>query len=252
MLLVIIITKNEENVIKDCIESAKDIADEIIVTDSFSSDKTVEIAKKLRAKVYQNKFTDFSRQRNFAFSKASGDWILYIDADERLTEDFKMEVKNVLSNFKEEDGIGGFYVHRKTFFMGRDWGLTDKVQRLFYKRSFIGWEGIVHETPKIKGKYSEIKSPIIHNTHRNLYQMLEKTNEWSESEAKLRFNANHPTMSWWRFFRVMLTAFTKSYFKEKGYKNGTAGLTEAIYQSFSMFITYAKLWEKQIQKPNQI
>ena len=78
--------------------------------------------------------------------------------------------------------------------------------------------------------------------------MVEKTNKWSESEAELRYKAGHPEMSWWRFLRVMFTAFTDSYFKEKGYKSGTAGLVEAVFQSFSMFITYAKLWEKQIKK----
>src|SRR3990167_417999 len=104
---------------------------------------------------------------------------------------------------------------------------------------------VVIETPKIKGSFSEIKSPILHLTHRNLYQMLEKTNEWSEYEAKLRFDSKHPKMSWWRFLRIMLTAFFNSYLLEKGYKNGTAGIIESIYQSFSMFITYAKLWEKQ-------
>ena len=185
------------------------------------------------------------KQRNFAFSKVSFDWILYIDADERLTDEFKKEVKGVLDNFREENGIGGFFIKRKTFFFGKNWGLSDKMQRLFYKKNFIGWEGVVHETPKIKGSFSEIKSPILHLTHRNLYQMLEKTNEWSEYEAKLRFDSKHPKMSWWRFLRIMLTGFFKSYLLEKGYKNGTAGIIESIYQSFSMFITYAKLWEKQ-------
>lgn len=245
MLSVIVLAKNEEEVIKDCIESMRGVADEFIVVDSFSTDKTVEIAKKLGAKVYQNKFVDFSTQRNFAFSKTVNNWILYVDADERLTDEFKKEVRDVLDDFREENGIGGFFINRKTFFFGKDWGLSDKVQRLFYKKNFIGWEGVVHETPKIKGSFSEIKSPIIHLTHRDLCQMLEKTNEWSEYEAQLRFNVKHPKMSWWRFLRVMLTGFFKSYFLEKGYKNGTAGLIEAVYQSFSMFITYAKLWEKQ-------
>lgn len=244
MLSVLILSKNEEDVIEECLKSVKGFADEIIVVDSYSTDKTVELAEKLGAKVIQNKFDDFSSQRNFALLKAKGDWIFYLDADERLTEEFKKEAKEVVNNFKE-DGIGGYFVKRKTFFLGRDWGMSDKVQRLFYKKFFKGWEGVVHETPKIEGKFGEISSPILHFTHRNLSQMLEKTNEWSEYEAQLRLRVHHPKMNIFRFIRVMLTGFVQSYIKEKGYKNGTEGLIESIYQSFSMFITYAKLWEKQ-------
>ena len=149
MISVIILTKNEEEVIKDCVESMKGFAQKIVVIDSNSTDKTVDIAENLKAEVYKNKFIDFSKQRNFAFSKVSFDWILYIDADERLTDEFKKEVKGVLDNFREENGIGGFFIKRKTFFFGKNWGLSDKMQRLFYKKNFIGWEGVVHETPKI-------------------------------------------------------------------------------------------------------
>jgi hypothetical protein len=78
--------------------------------------------------------------------------------------------------------------------------------------------------------------------------MLAKTNNWSKLEAKLRFDTNHPPMRGWRFIRVMMSEFMRSYFKEKGYKNGTYGLIEAIYQSYSIFITYAKLWEMQNNK----
>jgi hypothetical protein len=75
--------------------------------------------------------------------------------------------------------------------------------------------------------------------------MIAKTNEWSEIEAQLRFNNDHPIISWWRIFRVMLTAFWQSYVKQSGWKAGTVGLIESIYQAFSMFVTYSKLWEMQ-------
>jgi hypothetical protein len=78
--------------------------------------------------------------------------------------------------------------------------------------------------------------------------MVAKTNEWSEYEARLRLNAKHPRLVAWRFIRVMMTAFTDSFIKSKGYRNGTYGFIEAIYQAFSMFITYAKLWELQQKK----
>jgi len=245
MLSVLVLTKNEEDVIADCLESVKDIADEILVIDAKSDDRTPEIAQHLGAKVISHEFQDFASQRNFAFSKAKGDWVLYLDADERATSEFKTALQKILQHHREENGIGGYYIQRKTFFYGKDWGLTDRVQRLFLRKQFIEWKGIVHETPKIKGSFGEISEPILHYTHRNLSQMLAKTNEWSEYEADLRFKSHHPKMTVLRFIRVMATGFFKSYFQENGYKNGTEGFIEATYQAFSMFVTYAKLWEKQ-------
>ncbi len=246
MLSVIILTKNEEETIEACIKSIKDIADEILVIDSYSSDKTVDIAKKYKAKIFENKLIGFSTQRNFAMEKAKGDWVLYIDADEQATYEFTTEIKNLIRNFDKNSQVAGFWINRKTFFFDRDWNYTDKVQRLFYKKFFEEWTGELHETPLAKGKFSNMNSYVLHFTHRDLSRMLEKTNEWSEYEADLRFKSHHPKMSWWRFLRVMLTGFLKSYIKEKGYKNGTEGLIESIYQGFSMFVTYSKLWERQI------
>lgn len=244
-LSVLILTKNAEDVIKGCIESITSIADEIIVVDSLSSDKTCDIAKKLKAQVFRNPFIDFATQRNIAFSKAKGDFILYLDSDEQATPEFRQEVQDLISRYNKNSSVGGYYIYRKTFFLGREWNFVDKMQRLFLKSKFIQWKGAVHETAEIEGTYSEIKSPVLHYTHRNLHLMLEKTNEWSNFEAELRFKANHPPMSEWRFLRVMTTAFFQSYFKEKGYKNGTEGIIESLYQAFSLFITYAKLWELQ-------
>lgn len=247
MISVLIISKNDEDVIGDAIKSVKELASEIIVVDD-STDKTPEIAEKLGARVFKNTFRDFSDQRNLAATLAHNQWIFYLDCDERATSDFIKEVKEKVSIPVNSPDISGFIVRRKTFFLGKDWNFEDKVERIFLKSKLKGWHGIVHETPEVEGRLLEIKSPILHFTHRDLTRMVDKTNEWSDYEASLRIKANHPKMSMWRFPRVMITGFLKSYFKEGGYKNGTAGLVESIYQSFSMFITYAKLWEKQQEK----
>lgn len=247
-LSIIILARNEEDVIADCIESLKDFGDEILVIDAGSTDRTPQIAEHLGAKVITHEFQNFSAQRNFAFEKAHGNWVLYIDADEQVTSDFKKEVATIVENHDQNGPVGGYFVNRKTYYFGKDWGLKDKVQRLFNRKNFIEWYGTVHETPKIKGEFGETKSYILHFTHRNLSQMVAKTNEWSEYEAELRFKAHHPKMTPLRFIRVMMTGFLDSYIKNKGYKNGTAGFVEAVFQAFSMFITYAKLWEMQINK----
>ncbi len=248
MLSVIILTKNEEDVIADCLESIRGLAEEVVVVDSESTDRTPDIARKLGAVVHVRPFQNFSDQRNYAMSRAHGHWVLYLDADEHATPEFIREVKTVISNHQVESDINGYFIRRKTFYYGKDWGLTDQVQRLFLKKNFVEWYGVVHETPRVKGRFGIINAPVQHFTHRNLIQMVEKTNFWSEYEADLRFKAKHPQMSTLRFIRVMLTGFIKSYVFEKGYKNGTEGFIEATYQAFSMFITYAKLWEKQTKK----
>ena len=245
MISVLIITKNDEDVIADCIKSVRDLADEIIVVDGGSNDRTPELAEKLGAKVVKNKFKDFSDQRNFAATFAHEPWIFYIDSDEQATEQFIREVKLKISEADRGLNISGFYVRRKTFFYGQDWGFSDRVERIFKKDKLKGWKGVVHETPEVEGELKTISEPILHYTHRNFEQMVAKTNEWSDYEADLRLKAHHPGMSAWRFLRVMITAFMGSYFREGGWKNGTAGIVEATYQSFSMFITYAKLWELQ-------
>ncbi|MFI5265591.1 MAG: glycosyltransferase family 2 protein [Candidatus Levyibacteriota bacterium] len=248
MISVIILSYNEEEVIEDCLKSVHDFADEIILVDSMSTDDTVKIAKKHKARVVENILTSFSEQRNLGLEEAKGDWIYYLDADERLTPDFIKEAKEIISAYDSSSRIAGYYVNRKTFYLNRDWHFTDKVQRLFYKSKLKEWYGAVHETPKVEGTYGVIESPILHFTHRNLEQMLEKTNKWSDYEAELRFKVDHPHMSWWRFPRVMIPEFFVAYIKQGGYKNGTEGLIESIYQAFSMFIAYAKLWELQNKK----
>lgn len=244
-LSIVIISKNDEDVIAAAIKSVKGFAKDIIVVDASTTAETMRISENNGAKVVRHTFKDFSDQRNFGILHTTTNWVMYLDSDERVTDEFRTEVESVLKNYDPSDLLAGYYVSRKTFYFGRDWHYQDRVQRLFYRKKFIEWTGVVHETPKVKGEFGLIHAPIIHLTHRNLSQMIRKTNEWSEYEAKLRFDASHPRLVPWRFFRVMATEFVNSYFKNKGYKNGTFGLIEAMYQSFSIFITYAKLWELQ-------
>lgn len=245
MISTIIITYNEEEVLERCLKSLQGFTDEIIVVDSYSGDKTQEIAKRHKAKIIEQKLTSFAEQRNEGLKHAKGDFVFYLDADEEITSEFKKEALGLVKEYNPESNTAGYFIKRKTYYFGKDWGLTDSVQRLFYKKKLKEWFGVVHETPRVEGVFDVISAPINHFTHRSLEQMLEKTNRWSVYEAQLRLKANHPPMSWWRFPRVMIPEFFKSYIGQKGYRNGTAGFIEAIYQSFSIFITYAKLWELQ-------
>lgn len=243
-LSAVIIAKNEEEMIADCLDHLQ-FCDEVIVIDGKSEDKTVEIAKKMGAIVYQQPFTDFATARNFGLEKANGAWILYIDADERVSPALQDSIKYAVSSSKYDE-TAAYKIQRKNFYFGNhEWPDIEKLERLFKKEKLKGWYGMLHESPKVDGRIDVLGGFLMHYTHRDLHAMLEKTIVWSTTEAKLRYDASHPNMTWWRFPRVMISSFFQSYIIDKGYKAGTAGLVESIYQSFSMFITYAKLWEKQ-------
>lgn len=242
---VLILTKNEEENINKCIESVRQLADEIIVVDAQSRDKTAEIGKSLGAKVFVHPFSDFAEARNFALQKAGRDWLLYIDADERVTPELAKSIKYAVLRSKENNLIA-YRIRRKNFYLGgHEWPELDKLERLFKKDKLKGWYGRLHESPVIEGKIGEIDGFLLHYTHRDLSSMLRKTIEWSKVEAELRFKADHPKMTWWRFPRVMIGEFFKYYIKQKGFKAGAVGLIESLYQAFSIFITYARLWELQ-------
>jgi glycosyltransferase involved in cell wall biosynthesis len=238
----IIIARNEEKMIGEALNSLS-FCDEVLVIDNGSADRTQEIAEKKGARIYELKTNDFSELRNFALGRATGDWILYLDADERINEELKNSIKKVASS---ESKYAAYFLKRKNFYFGNhEWPYIEKMERLFKKDKLQQWKGRLHESPVIEGEVGQLDGFILHFTHRDLESMLNKTIEWSTQEALLRYNSGHPKMTWWRFPRVMVSGFLDSYVKQRGYKAGIPGVVESIYQSFSMFITYAKLWELQ-------
>ncbi len=238
----VIIAKNEEEMIADAIDSLS-FCDEVIVIDNGSTDRTADLSKRLGATVFGYSSKDFSKLRNLGKEKAQGEWILYVDADERVSPKLSQEIKEVVA----KDGQYDFYkIRRKNFYLGeKPWPKIEEMERLFKKSSLIEWYGQLHESPKTEGRGGKLNNFLIHRTHNDLTSMLDKTIEWSDIEAKNRFDSKHPKMTWWRFPKVMIDSFFDYYLKQGGYKLGTAGLIESIYQSFSTFVTYAKLWEMQ-------
>lgn len=239
----IVIAKNEENMIADCLDSLS-FCDEIVVIDNKSEDRTRDIAEKMNAQVFEHSSEDFSDLRNFGLKRARGEWILYVDADERVTPQLAEEI--IKSTNNPINKYGAFHIKRKNFYFGNhEWPYIEHLERLFRKDKLEGWYGKLHESPKVKGEIGELDGYLYHYTHRNLSVMLSKTIEWSKIEAELRFKSGHPKMTWWRFPRVMCTSFFDSYIRQGGWRVGTVGLIESMYQAFSIFITYARLWEMQ-------
>ncbi len=242
----IILAKNEATRIGKCLQSLA-WTDERIVVDNGSADDTVTIAKKFDSRVINSEEKSFAGRRNLGLKEAKGDWILYIDADEIVSEELKKQIVSVIENKQLTNAA--YVLRRKNYYLGQLWPLQEKIVRLFQKSALKEWYGDLHESPRVEGKLGELSAPLTHDTHRTLEEMVTKTNEWSKIEATLRLRRGHPPIVWWRFIRVMATAFYDSFIRQSGWRAGPVGWIESIYQAFSIFITYAKLWEIQAKKP---
>lgn len=247
MLTVIVIAKNEEKMIKTCLESVK-WAPEIIVADNGSSDETLDIAKKYTDIIVKFLGQDFAALRNKATEKASGDWILYVDADERVLEPLKQEIGKIMESSEKS----AYAIPRKNIIFGNEVSYGpykhDFVIRLFKKSEFETWEGKVHEQPKFKGKLGYTKNSLLHLTHRDLDQIVLKSLSWSHIDAKLRLDSGHPKMSGWRFLRIFTTEIWNQGILRRGFFNGEVGIMDSLLQVFSLYMTYVRLWEMQQTK----
>jgi len=249
-LTAVIIARNESQKIKDCLESVK-FADETLVFDNDSTDKTVEIVQSFGLRTYPMPNGNFSNRKNQAFSKAKSDWILSLDADERVTPGLKNEILKQIANDKlQMTNIGAFAIPRKNIILGKEFKhggqYPDYVVRLFKRSKFVEWKGELHEQPIIDGELGYLKNSLVHLKHERLSEMVEKTNEWSEVEAKLMFDAKHPPMNIFRFATAVWREFWLRFVKQKSFLDGQEGIIYALYQVFSRFLSYAKLWEMQL------
>lgn len=246
-LSVIIITKNEEEWIENCLRSVMPLSPEIVVVDSVSDDKTVSICKKYGAKIYSKEWGGFSEQKNYALSKATKEWVLFIDADERVSRELSDEIKQIINS--RTSVSQSYTIPRRNVMLGKPvhyggWW-PDYVIRLSKKGQINGWDGELHESLVVRGEVAKTKAPIFHLTHRGISWMLRKSISYTAIEAKLKFKKNHPPVVWWRFFRVMATEFWYRLVATSGWKDGIVGWIEAISQSYNQFLIYVNLWELQ-------
>ncbi len=240
----------EENYVEACLQSLA-FADEILVIDNGATPKTLKIVRKYTDKVYHSTFDNFAARHNLGKDKAAGDWLLYIDSDERVSRQLASETREVLQN----PGASAYQLHRVNFFLGKKVRFGDRypdlVTRLFKKSDLVGWEGEIHESSKVKGPIATLFSPLYHLTHRDIYSMMAKTVNFAEHEARLRLAASHPKIVGWRLVRVFLTEFYQRLIVLQGWRQGTEGIIDGAFQAFSLFIAYVRLWELQ-RKPNLV
>ncbi|PIS09381.1 hypothetical protein COT75_01745 [Candidatus Beckwithbacteria bacterium CG10_big_fil_rev_8_21_14_0_10_34_10] len=242
---VLILTQNNENFITNCLKSVSGWAGEIVIIDGGSIDKTLEICRLYKSKVFHNKWQGFSSQRNFAAKKATSDWIFYLDADERMTRSLKKEIDNL----RPSKNIFAFQVKRQNYILGKflrkgGW-YPDLQTRLINKNELIKWQGKLHEYPKIKGKMGKLKGSIIHLTHRGINWCLRKTINYTDLEAALLFQANHSKVKWWNFITAGFREFWQRGIIKQGLTEGMEGFIAVVYQVFNAFIIYVKLWQLQ-------
>ena len=243
-LSALILTANEEKLIEDAITQLE-FADEIIVLDQGSEDKTVQIARKYTDKVFVVRKQSFDQARNLLAEKAKGDWLLYVDADERLNQDLVKEIKEACQSSEYD----AFYISRKNIVLGKwlkhgGWW-PDYVPRLFKKEKLDRWQGLVHESPLVSGQFGYLKNPINHLTAISLEKMLTKTTRWAKIEAELAFRANHPKVTIIKVIKSFIFEFANRYFIKIGFLDGTVGLVEAIFQGLHQCAKLTYLWELQ-------
>lgn len=245
-LSVVISAYNEEKKIKDCLESVK-WADEIIVVDNSSTDSTTAIAQKYTSHIYtQPNNLMLNINKNFGFSKASSDWILSLDADERITPQLHEEIKSQLSAVNPK--FSGFWLPRKNIIFGKwiehtGW-YPDYQLRLFRKSHGRFEEKHIHEMVKLKGEAGYFKNPFVHYNYESIAQFLHKTIViYAPNEASNKIQSGY-ILGYIDAIRLPWNEFLKRFFADKGYKDGFHGLMLSILMAFYHFVVFAYIWEK--------
>ena len=239
-----LITYNEEDNIRACLESVK-WADEIVVVDSFSTDRTLEIAREVTDRIHRRKWEGINKQRQFALERATTDWVLCVDADERVTPELRDEI---LERFNQGDpDCDGFLIPRRTHFLGRwikhcGW-YPDPKLRLFRREKARFGDNDPHDKVLLDGRTQRLENDLLHFTYRDLSHNVSTVNTFSSVQANRL--AAHGTGAGvldltlrplWRFFW--------QYIIRLGFLDGLPGLIICGMSAFGIFLRQAKVWEE--------
>ncbi|OGH14274.1 MAG: hypothetical protein A2687_01460 [Candidatus Levybacteria bacterium RIFCSPHIGHO2_01_FULL_38_26] len=243
---VVISAYNEEEKIKDCLDSIKNLASEIIFVDNSSSDKTSYIAKRYTNKVFIRKNNlMLNVNKNYGFLRATGDWILSLDADERVTAELGKEIREKIENSNPV----GYWIPRRNIIFGK-WiqnsiWWPDYQLRLFRNGKGKFPEKHVHEYLSVDGKTEQLKNPLDHINYTSISQYIYKMDKiYTESEVE-NILSKGGQLVWIDAVRMPASDFLKTFFAQKGYKDGLHGLVLSILQAFYAEIVFAKVWERQ-------
>jgi len=254
----VVLTKNEEKNIEKCLAGLS-WCDEIVVVDDYSEDETLNIIKNLKIKMendnlklkifQRNLGNNFAGQRNFGLSKASGDWVLFVDADERVTKELVQEIQsfNPSTSLRVKDSklqrLKGFYIKRKDFMWGREmkFGETGDIKLLRLARKNSGkWEREVHEVWNINGVTNTLNAPLLHFPHPDVAQFVEDVNNYSDLNVSALQKTGKKT-GFLIIFLWPLCKFSYNFVIKKGFLDGTRGFIAAVMMSFHSFLSRSKL-----------
>lgn len=243
----VVITLNEEANIERCLKSVP-FVDEIIVVDSFSQDRTVEIAARLGAKTFQEKWRGFGPQKAFATAQAKNDWILNLDADEALSPELAVEI---VQKFSQLDPEAGYQFKRRSFHLGR-WinhgGWYPDLQLRLYNKQYSNWDSAgLHEKVQVSKKL-KMQHDLWHWVFRDLSHNVVTNDRYSTLGAEALWEKGKG-FSFFKLLTKPASKFIECYFVKLGFLDGMAGYIIAVGASYSIFLRYAKMWEmEKVQK----
>ncbi len=243
-----IITLNEERHLGQCLESLQNLAEELLIVDSGSTDKTLEIARRFGARIVVRSWTNYSDQKNFAASQASNDWILSLDADECLSSALR---KAILALKTSGTAAAAFEFPRKALYLGR-WihrsGWYPDYKRRLYLKTKARWEGeFVHESLAVDGPVDRLQGDLLHYTCESVSEHLRSLDRYTTLAAQELLSHGKrggPINS----LASAAAAFFRSYCLKQGFRDGMQGFLIACFASYYNFTKYAKLWELEQKK----
>lgn len=246
MISAVIVTYNEEQLLKDCLESIRKEVDEIVVVDLGSDDKTLELVKDFKAKIFIHKWVEYvEKVRDFAVSKAKGDWVLVLDPDERIKPTLWKNLKEVI----EEDKYTAVNIPRKNIFFGRwiahtNWW-PDKHVR-FFKKGKVLWSDKIHHHPLVEGKILDLPGKkdlaIEHYGYSSIDEFIKRQSRYSTIEARNLFKLGE-RFSWSSFFWKPTREFFVRYIKHLGFLDGFYGFVLTYLMMLFQLQVMIKLWE---------
>ena len=238
------IVRNEEANIAHVCESVS-WADEIVIVDSDSTDRTVELAGAFTDKIFNREFKGYKDKHQFADSQTTGDWIFWIDADERVTPELRDSIER-LRNLPDTDLADGYNIARKTMFM-HQWiqhsGWYPDFQMRLYRKDKSFWDGVApHETARVKGRVETLDGEFLHYTKQDLSEYHRVTGSYATLAAEHKFGQGE-TVGGFGIFANSIAAFLRAFILKQGFRDGVPGLMIAMFTAYGVFLKYAKLWE---------
>jgi len=244
---VVVAARDESDMIDGCLRRLSWADEVIVVVDDRSTDDTVARASRFGATVVSHSFRTFAGIKNAGIDAASHDWVLIVDADERVTVELAAEVTRAAASTQD-----AFRVPIRNYFFGgemRHGGWNERPVRLF-RRSAARYSGDIHETLDVSRiTVGDLTSPLVHFSHRSIAHNVAKTQHYADVQAAEMLAAGHPKVTRWTLTKVLVGEFVRRVVVRQGWRDGMPGFIEGVYQPLSMFVVYVRLWELQQQTP---